>query len=169
MKFIVTMDELVKTFHIELNLLAAQMVNFIIVLLVLYKFAYKPILKMLNDRTNKIEKGLKDSEAAAKKLEDVAGEEKEILAIAKKEAQEIIRKSEETAKKNQDTMLSRTKDESEKILASAKKKIEQEKEKMMAEIKSEVADLVVVATGKILGEKIDSEKDKKIIENSIKS
>ena len=58
------MDELIKTFHIELNLLVAQIVNFSIVLFVLYRFAYAPILKTLNSRTGKIEKGLKDAESA---------------------------------------------------------------------------------------------------------
>jgi F-type H+-transporting ATPase subunit b len=162
------MDELIKTFHIELNLLLAQLVNFAIVLLVLYKFAYKPILKILNDRTKKIEKGLKDSEEATKKLENISLSEKEILARAKKEAQEIIKKADESAKSNREVAVLETKSEAEKMLATAKKQIEQEKEKMIGEIKAEVADLVVAATGKIIGEKLDKKKDKELIEKSIR-
>jgi len=96
------MEELVKTFHIEANLLAAQIVNFVIVLLVLYKFAYGPILKTLNDRTKKIEKGLKDAEESQKKLQEITQKEKEVMTDAKKEAQTIIKKSEEEAKKAKD-------------------------------------------------------------------
>ena len=162
------MNQLIQTFHIEANLLLAQLVNFVIVLLVLYKFAYKPILKGLNERTDKIEKGLKDADAAAKKLEKVAEDEKEILASAKKEAQEIVKKSEEISKTNRETAVALTKEASEKILENAKKQIEQEKEKMMSEIKNEVAELVALAAGKVIGEKIDSAKDRELIEKSIK-
>ena len=162
------MEELIKTFHIETNLLIAQIVNFSIVLFVLYKFAYGPILKTLNDRSKKIEKGLKDSEEAGKRLEEITEKEKEVLANAKKEAQEIIRKSEEEAKKNAETIILEAKEKTEKAVADAKKLIDQEKGKMMAEVRAEVAELVALAAGKIIDEKIDVAKDREIIEKAIK-
>ncbi|OGI29281.1 MAG: ATP synthase F0 subunit B [Candidatus Moranbacteria bacterium RIFOXYA12_FULL_44_15] len=161
------MEELVKTFHIEANLLAAQIVNFVIVLLVLYKFAYGPILKTLNDRTKKIEKGLKDAEESQKKLQEITQKEKEVMTDAKKEAQTIIKKSEEEAKKNAEMIVAEAKNKTDKAIADAKNLIEQEKGKMLAEVKSEVAELVAAAAAKILGEKIDSEKDRELIERAI--
>ncbi|MFA6159536.1 MAG: F0F1 ATP synthase subunit B [Parcubacteria group bacterium] len=161
------MEELIKTFHIEVNLLLAQMVNFVIVLLVLYKFAYKPILKTLNDRTKKIEKGLKDSADASQKLEEITEKEKEVLINAKKEAQEIIKKSENEAKKNAESITAEMKEKNAKMLEDAKAMIEEEKKKMLSEIKSEVADLVVMATEKVIAEKLDLNKDKEIIEKSL--
>lgn len=161
------MDELVKTFHIEANLLLAQIVNFAIVLFVLYRFAYKPVLKMLNDRTKKIEKGLKDSDEAAQKLEDILKKEKEVLANAKKEAQEIIKKFEGEARENADGIILAAKKQNEKMLEDAQKSIEQEKSKMLSEVKSEIAGLVVAAAEKIIGEKLDSEKDREMIEKSL--
>ena len=161
------MEELVKTFHIEANLLAAQIVNFVIVLLVLYKFAYGPILKTLNDRTKKIEKGLKDAEESQKKLQEITKKEKEVMTDAKKEAQTIIKKSEEEAKKNAEMIVAEAKNKTDKAIADAKNLIEQEKGKMLAEVKAEVAELVAAAAGKILGEKIDSEKDRELIEKAI--
>ncbi|HPN96630.1 MAG TPA: F0F1 ATP synthase subunit B, partial [Candidatus Moranbacteria bacterium] len=162
------MEELIKTFHIETNLLIAQIVNFTIVLLVLYKFAYKPILKTLNERTSKIEKGVKDAEEAKKKLEEVSIEEKEILKKAKIESQEIIKKAEETAKKEAENISVEAKKQTEKMIVDAQKSIEQEKGKMMAEVKSEIAGLVVAATEKLIGEKMSSDKDKELVEKSIK-
>jgi F-type H+-transporting ATPase subunit b len=162
------MEELVKTFHIETNLLLAQMVNFIIVLLVLYKFAYKPVLKTLNDRTKKIEKGLQDSSEASKKLEEITQKEKEVLIRAKKEAQEIVKKAEVAAKKDADSLIAEARGRNEKIIENAKKDIAQEKNKMISEIKSEMANLVVAATEKIIAEKLDAEKDKVLIEKAIK-
>lgn len=162
------MEELIKTFHIETNLIIAQLVNFTIVLLVLYKFAYGPILKTLNERTKKIEKGLKDSEESQKKLEEITQKEKDVLVAAKKEAQEIIKKSEEEAKKNTELLINETKDKTAKMIDQARSLIEQEKNKMVSEIKSEIAGLVVTATEKLISEKINSEKDSELIENAIK-
>jgi F-type H+-transporting ATPase subunit b len=162
------MDELIKTFHIEVNLLVAQMVNFAIVLFVLYKFAYKPVLKTLNSRTNKIEKGLSDADAAGKKLEEIMDKEKEVLATAKKEAQEIIRVAEDQAKANSVSLVLEARNQSEKLLVSAKSQIEQEKNKMLTEVKGEIANLVVMATEKIIGEKLDGNKDRELIENAMK-
>jgi F-type H+-transporting ATPase subunit b len=162
------MDELIKTFHIEVNLLVAQMVNFAIVLFVLYRFAYKPVLKTLNSRTNKIEKGLADADAAGKKLEEIVEKEKEVLAVAKKEAQEIIKTAEEQAKANAVSIVLEARNQNEKLIDTAKKQIEQEKDKMLSEVKGEIANLVVLATEKIIGEKLDKEKDRELIEKAIK-
>jgi len=162
------MDELIKTFHIDLKLLLAQVVNFVIVLWVLYKFAYKPILKTLNDRTSKIEKGLKDAETANKKVLEIEEREKEMLANAKKETQVIIAKAEETAKKNKDEIIIEAKTQADKILEDAKKKIEDEKVKMVQEVKVEISGLVISATEKVLGEKLDEAKDNELINNALK-
>ncbi|MFA6973793.1 MAG: F0F1 ATP synthase subunit B [Parcubacteria group bacterium] len=162
------MDELIKTFHIDTNLLIAQLVNFTIVLVVLYKFAYGPILRTLNERTSKIEKGLKDSEESGKKLAEIMEKEKEVMTEARKEAQVIIAKAEEQAKKSKEEIAGEAKAQAEKIMTDATKKIEEEKNKMFAEVKGEIANLVVLATEKVLSEKIDSVKDKELINNIIK-
>lgn len=161
------MDELIKTFHIETSLLIAQIVNFAIVLGVLYKFAYKPVLKVLNDRTKKIDKGLKDSEMAAKKLGEIIEKEKETMINAKKEAQEIIKKAEMDAKGNANSLMLEARNSADKLLDDAKKQIEQEKEKIISEAKAEVANLVILATEKMIGEKLDVNKDRELIEKSL--
>lgn len=162
------MEELIKTFHIETGLVIAQLVNFAIVLFVLYKFAYKPILKNLNDRTKKIEKGVEDAKNAEKRLEQIAEKEKEVLVSARKEAQAIIKKSEEDAKKNADNIAAEAKVQTEKMIGETKKAIENEKKNMLTEVKSEIAGLVILATEKLISEKLDKEKNQKIIESVIK-
>ena len=161
------MEELVKTFHIDASLLLAQFVNFTIVLLVLYKFAYKPILKTLNDRTGKIEKGLKDAEDAQNKLAEMEKKEKEVLTKAKEEGQRIIATAEVTAQKNKDEFLLESKQQAEKLLTEAGKKIEKEKNKMIGEIKAEMAGLVVIAAEKIINEKINVKKDEALIRKAL--
>lgn len=162
------MEELIKTFHIDIKLIIAQAVNFGIVLLVLWKFAYKPILKTLNDRSSKIEKGIQDAENSQIKLAEMEKKEKEVLLKAREEAQKIIQQAEKTALQNAKDLEIVAKVQSEKTLEDAKKQIEQEKNKSVKEAKSEIAELVMSATEKIIGEKMDSNKDKELIEKAIK-
>lgn len=160
--------ELLNNLGINGKLLLAQIVNFLVLLFVLYKFAYGPVLKILNERTSKIEKGLKDAEDAQKKLIEITEKERAVLVKARKQAQEIIAKAEEVAVKNKEEIIITAKEQSEKILADSAKKIETEKVLMFQEVKKQVAELVIAATGKIIDEKIDSQKDKEIIEKAIK-
>jgi F-type H+-transporting ATPase subunit b len=160
--------ELLSKIGIDWKLLAAQIINFLVLLFVLYKFAYGPILKMLDERTKKIEKGLKDSEEAQKKLVEMEAKEKAVLLSAREEAQKIIQKSEATAVQNAKDIEISAKEQSAKILEDAKKQIEQEKNKAMQAVKMEIADLVMRATEKIIDEKMDSAKDKELIEKIIK-
>lgn len=162
------MEELVKTFHIEVGMLLAQFANFVIVFFVLYKFAYGPVLKLLNERTKKIEKGLKDAEESHKKLAEISEKEAAVLVEARKKAQEIIKKSEESAVIQAQEIVASAKTQTEKMLEIAKKEIDQEKEKIIAEAKSEVADLIVMATEKIISEKLDSKRDGELISAAIK-
>lgn len=163
------MEELIKTFHIDIKLIIAQLVNFGIVLFVLKKFAYGPVLKMMQERTEKIEKGMADAESAGKKILEIAEKEKEVLVQARKEAQEIVTKAEEIAKKNKEEIITEAKNQSEKILSDSAKKIEQEKNQMLQEVKGQIAELVIAATGKVIGEKIDSEKDRGIISKALQN
>lgn len=162
------MDALISTFHIDLSLMTAQLVNFLIVLGVLYQFAYKPILKILNERTEKIEKGLKDADVARKSLEMANEKEKEILNSAKKEARAILDEAGEAAKKIKEEIIFEAKNQSEQIQKETERKVEEEKIKMLKEVKGEIASLVVMATEKIIQEKLDENKDALLIQQSLK-
>lgn len=161
------MDELVKTFHIDFKLMLAQIVNFSIVLFVLYKFAYGPILANLNSRTSKIEKGIKDAEEAQSKLAAMEKQEKEVLRQAKEEGQKIIFQAEAVAKKSKEEIAAEAKAQAEKIITEATAKIAEEKGKMLSEVKAELSSLVILATEKILNEKIDTQKDQELIKKAI--
>jgi F-type H+-transporting ATPase subunit b len=160
--------ELLNNLGINGKLLLAQIVNFLVLLFVLYKFAYGPVLKLLNERTSKIEKGLKDAEDAQKKLEEISEKEKEVLARARKQAQEIVAKAEEVAIKSKEEIMASAKEQSEKILNDSAKKIESEKMLMFQEVKKQVSELVISATGRVIDEKLDEKKDRELVEKAIK-
>lgn len=163
------MLELFAKLGIDWKLLIAQIINFLVLLFILYKFAYGPILAMLEKRQKKIEKGLKDADAAHKKLAESEEKEKEILKHARVEAKGIIEKAREIAEKEKSEIADEAKAQSKKILTAAKAEIEREKQKTLAEIKTEIGGLVIYAAEKLVGEKIDEGKDKELIEKAIKS
>lgn len=161
------MEELIKTFHIDWKLIIAQLVNFAIVLFVLKRYAYGPVLKMMTERSDKIEKGIKDAEHAHKRLAEITDKEHAVLVEARKQASDIITAAEAVALKNRESIITETKQQAEKLLADASKKIEAEKNQMMQEVRTQVADLVVAATGRVIDEKMTSDKDRTIITNAI--
>ncbi|MDI6777899.1 MAG: F0F1 ATP synthase subunit B [Patescibacteria group bacterium] len=163
------MSELITKLGIDYKLLIAQIVNFLVLLFILYKFAYGPILAMLEKRQKKIEQGLKDAEAAGKKLAESEERQKEILRKARTEAKEIVEKAHMQAEKSKSKIAGVAKVQAEKIITDAKAEIEREKTKTISEIKSEIGSLVVAATEKVIGGKMDEEKDKELIEKSLKS
>ena len=161
------MQELFSKLGIDWKLLIAQIVNFLVLLFILWKFAYGPVLAMLEKRQKKIEKGLKDADEAGKKLAESAEKQKEILKHARTEAKDIVEKARLQAEKSKSEIAVEAKAQAEKIIVSAKAEIEQEKQKTIAEIKSEIGGLIVAATEKIVGEKMDGEKDRELIEKVI--
>jgi len=161
------MGSLIQTFHLDLKLLIAQFVNFVIVALVLWHFALKPLMKIMNERTNKIEKSLKDAKAIEEKLARIEREKISAINQAKKEAMIIMEKANDSAEEKRQKMLALAKEEVEKIVGEGKKQMAQEKDKMVARAKTEIIDLVILVTKKILGKKIDAKISKELVSEGL--
>lgn len=161
------MDSLLTQLGVDWKLLLAQLVNFLILLAILYKFLYKPVLKILHDREEKIEKSLKQAEEIQENLQKSQEERAQIIKEARDEAGKIISESKETAKKLKEELSNEAKVEAQNILEQGKAHLEFEREAMFKEIKGEVADMVRNATEKIIKEKMDPDKDRNLIEKSL--
>lgn len=162
------MDSLVSIFHIDVKLIIAQAVNFAIVFLVLYKFAFKPIAKVMSERTNTIEKSLKDAKEIEERLALAKDESSVLLSAAKKEAMEIVERAQKQSESNRQSAIAKTKEELAIIVSSERAKIVAEKEETIKEIRQEAAELVVRATEKVIGTVLDSDKNRELIEKAIK-
>jgi len=161
--------ELFAALGLDIKILIAQFVNFAILIFVLYKFGYKPMFKFLEERKGKIEKGIKDSEKASKKLIEAEKQFDDKLHEAKKEAAQILEQASEQAEKRKKEILEKAKNEVGELINQGKATIQLEKEKVLKDIKKEVAELSVLVAGKILEEKIDSKTDKELIEKALKN
>ncbi|HEX9664302.1 MAG TPA: F0F1 ATP synthase subunit B [Patescibacteria group bacterium] len=160
--------ELIQKLGIDWRLLIGQIINFLILLFILYKFVYNPLLDILDKRQSKVEKSLVD----AKKIEENLREaeirkEKEILK-AKKEAQTIIEKAKAAAENYRKETEQKTKEKIKTLIAESKEVIKDEKDKMFQSLRGEIADLVILTTKGMIGKELDQKKDKEIINIAIK-
>lgn len=161
------MSELFVSLGLNVKLFIAQVINFGILLFVLYRFAYKPVLRMLEERTQKIEKGLADAEKSQKILTEMTEKEKALISEAKKQAKEIISAAEEQAQKNRDEIIASTKEETTRLMQQTQKNIEEQKAQMITDVKKDLGGIVVAAVEKVIGEKMDPIKDAKMISDAI--
>lgn len=161
--------EILNLFGVDWKLMLAQLVNFGIVILVLWFFAIKPLKAAMAQRSEEIAKGLADAKMAAQKLDDSENQAKLRLQEAKQSAAEIINQAKKNAEEARVLSLEKTKQDIEGIIAKAKSQISAEKENMAQEVKKEVADLVIASVKKILMENLSASADHKYVEKVIKS
>lgn len=163
------MDELIQNFHIDWHLLTAQIINFVIVIAVLWFFALKPLVKKMNERTKYVEKSLTDAKQVEENLAKVEEMQKEKMADATREAERIIKDAKKRIEDQKQLSLDKTKKETAKIIVEAKEQINIEKEKTTKEIKKNISELIVVVMEKILGESIDSVTQEKLVKKTIEA
>jgi F-type H+-transporting ATPase subunit b len=147
------MEPLIATFHIDWKIIIAQMVNFAIVFVVLFWFALRPLMVLMQSRTNKILQGIKDAKTNSEVLAKSTAEYEASILKAKKEAQVLFEAGKKEAQSKKEQMLAETKVEVDKMIEGGKKILEAEKIKMLMEAKKELVDLVMLATEKVTGTK----------------
>jgi len=160
--------EIVKNFGVNPILLAAQIINFLIVFFVLKKFLYKPILELLNKRQTTIKEGLKQAEEARIRLEKVVIEEKNILKNAQLHAKKIIEDSKEEAIEITKQINDNTKKQTEKMLNQAKDQIIRESLEAEKRLAVNTSKLAVSFLQKALSDFFSSKEQKEVVSNALK-
>lgn len=152
------MQELFAQLGIDWHLLLSQMVNFLLLLIVLRIFAYKPILKLLHDRREKIEQGLVKAEEAERRLHEVDEIGKGKIKKAESEAFNILKKTETDAKTLEAKLLAEAKQKEDDAVKSAAVRLRAQEEESRRGMENEAAALVRLAIAKTVElspEKID--------------
>lgn len=121
--------EIFKNFGVNPILLVAQIVNFLIILFILKKFMYKPVLDMLKKRENEIKEGLQSAEEGQKRLEEALEKEKEILSNAESQAEKIISSAKEESEELKKQIEETTRKDTERLIKQAKETINEETRK----------------------------------------
>jgi F-type H+-transporting ATPase subunit b len=144
--------------------LVTQIVTFIILLVILRVFAYKPVMKMLDERSRRIKESMdqaesvKDASARAgeqvkKQLEEASREGQERIARAARAGEDVRQKAQADARRDAETLIER-----------ARSEIQRERDDAIGEVRREFADLTVLAAGKVIERSLDKEQHRELIE-----
>lgn len=161
--------ELIKNFGIDPILLVAQIVNFLIVLYLLRKFLYKPVLDLLKKRQDSIREGVEKSEEARIRLEKVLQEEKKILTKAQAQAKKIVEDAKLQSLELSGLLEENAKKQSEKILKDANDQIRREAMETEKRLTLNVSSLAIKFLQKALLGTISEKEQKEITQRALKN
>jgi len=148
---------------INLTFLISQIVNFILLLVILRLWAWKPILNMLEKRKQTISQGLEDARVAAEARANAEKEAAGILAQAQKDAAEVVRQAGERADKLALEIKVAAEQEAQRLHEEAAAEAEQAKLQHLGELRGQVAALAIAATHKLIGESLDEKRQRSLL------
>jgi F-type H+-transporting ATPase subunit b len=157
------MGEFFSAFGVDVWKLLFQVLNFLLLLWLLNRFLFKPVLARLDERQGRISKGLEDAESAARDRELARAEREAAVAEARREAQAMIARANKIAEDSRTEIVAAARAEAEKVTARAREEITAEKEKAMAELRATVADLALEAAGKLVRSEMDSATQRRLV------
>jgi F-type H+-transporting ATPase subunit b len=142
--------------------------NFLFFLFVLYRLALGPIGEMLRTRRERIEQGLKDAEQARRDREQAQTERASTVAEARRDANDILARAQKVAQETRDADIAATRAELDRMRERATAEIEAEKQRALADLRSEVADLALAAAGKVVGESMTDQRQRRLVEEFLR-
>lgn len=153
---------------LNLQAFAIQFITFILAILVLQRFAVKPILKKLNERRETIEQGVTLGEQMQKDKAEQDAKVEKALRDAREEADKIIAEAGDTARQNIQEAEEAARKKADAILTQADERIKQDTARARQKLEKDLAGLVSEATEAIIGEKVDAKKDAALIDRALK-
>src|SRR5688572_2463175 len=156
------MGETLQQLGISWPKLIAQTVNFGIILFILWKFAYRPVLKMLEDRRQRVAEAMANAERAKADLARAEGARQEILNQANAQATKLIEEARAAAARVQEQETQKAIAAAKEIVEKARQAMEAEHARMLAELRREVGRLVVATTGRVVGKTLTPEDQQRL-------
>ncbi len=151
-------------FQVNLFQVIIASANFVVFLAILWKFALTPIAKILSDRKARIDAGLADAEQARKDRESAETERLAALQEARREANEILTRAQKLADESRERDLAAAREEVERVRSRATADLEAEKQRAINEIRAEVADLALLAAGRVVGETMTDDRQRRLVQ-----
>ncbi|OGW93873.1 MAG: ATP synthase F0 subunit B [Omnitrophica bacterium RIFCSPLOWO2_01_FULL_45_24] len=159
--------ELLAKLGIEWPILLAQVVNFAILLTILAKFVYKPVMRMLDERREGIAKALEREEKTAAKLASADTEKEKILTQARMESQALLDATKRDGEALKQRIIASAKEEIAKLKTEADRKLKDERTRLITEVKGEIGGLIVDTIEKTLGDILDARTQGKMVEQAL--
>ena len=158
------MSELFSTFGVEWSKFLAQLILFIIVYFILRKFAFGPIVAMLEERRRRIEEGMANAEKIKKQLAEAEARYQEILTKANADSQKMLDEARASSSVLAERRAQQAIGEAEQIIAKAREATSLEHDRVLAELKREVGRLVIETTSKVTGKVLTADDQKRLSE-----
>jgi len=152
---------------IDQNLLLAQTINFILLVLLLYRLLYKPVREFMDKRTAEIEGQIRSAEENQRAAEALRLELEQQAKESRQQARQIIDDATKRAEEVQARLIAEAKAEARAVLERAQREIQLEKEKAWAELKQQVGELSVLLASKVINETIDAAQHRRLIADTI--
>ena len=150
-------------FQVNLFWVIVSALNFIVFFALIWTFAFKPVSRMLDERRDRIEQGLKDAEQARRDRENAEKERIAALAEARKEANDILARAQRLAQETREADIAATREELDRMRERATDEIEAEKQRAIGELRREVADLALAAASRVVGESMTDERQRRLV------
>ena len=161
--------EILNEFGVDWKLLIAQIINFLLLLFILKKILYKPILAMLEERKNKIADAMKNAEDIEKKLEKIEKEREATIEKASAEAMKILEDATKTSSQIIAEAQEKASEDIKTIVEKAHQQIASDRNQMREEIRTELANLVAAAMTSVYEKKLTKSDHDEIIKNTLKT
>lgn len=149
---------------INLPILLAQVINFIILFGLLYLAAYKPLMRMLDARSRKIKESMEQTEYIKQQAAHAEEEVKKQLEAAGKKGQEVIARAVRTGEEVRQQTQQEARQEAETLIIRARMEIQQERDEAIDNLRKQFADLTILAAGRIIDRSLDKKAHRQLIE-----
>jgi len=157
----------IESLGISLPTLLAQIVTFGILLVLLYLVAYKPIMRMLDERSKKVKESMEQTERIKQQAANAEEEAKKRIEAASKEGQEVIARAVRTGEEVRQKAQQEARQDAESLIARARTDIQRERDGAIDELRKEFADLTILAAGKVIERSLDKESHRQLIEKTL--
>ena len=148
---------------INLNYLIAQIVNLVLLFILLYKFLFKRVQTMLDERSARIKKGLEDAEIADQRAAEAEKAYQERIEQAERERRATLAQATQEGEKIREEIMARAQEEAKQLVLEAQADIERQREQAMVELRQQVADLTLLAATRVIGQTLDEEAHRRLI------
>ncbi|MFC1974486.1 F0F1 ATP synthase subunit B [Chloroflexota bacterium] len=149
---------------INLPTLVAQVINFAILLGLMYLFAYKPLIRMFDERSRKIKESMEQTELIKEQAARAEEEFEKRIEAAAKEGQEIVSRAVRTGEEVKQGAEQKARQEAESLITRARTEIQRERDTAIDELRKEFADLTILAAGKVIDRSLDKKVHRQIID-----
>jgi F-type H+-transporting ATPase subunit b len=143
--------------------LLSQIINFLVLAFLLQRFAYKPILNVLDKRREEVEKGLEDARLAAEARANAESERQQVLDQARAEAQGVVAEATQRGEDQAAKIVAAAQEQAQAIMDEARSEAQAERERLLGEMRGQIAALSIAAANRLVGEALDEERQRQLV------